>query len=160
MWHKPCRTFHPWCPCIKTRCLSTHWGRHVREILIKFIIINLRWKYEVMLWIPTNVSSHWKKSSFELCTIYFGCINRNHDMIFWYAMKDILLVMWISPKIMVTALVIVMVRGFPSHKANLMTFCTKWWFPTAAMCVKTVSSNETFGYIGCQGKMSSQCHRC
>ena len=22
MWHKPCRTFHPWCPCIKTRCLG------------------------------------------------------------------------------------------------------------------------------------------
>ena len=22
MWHKPCRTFHPWCPCIKTRRLS------------------------------------------------------------------------------------------------------------------------------------------
>ena len=22
MWHKPCRTFHPWWPCIKTRCLS------------------------------------------------------------------------------------------------------------------------------------------
>ena len=22
MWLKPCRTFHPWCPCIKTRCLS------------------------------------------------------------------------------------------------------------------------------------------
>ena len=22
MWHKLCRTFHPWCPCIKTRCLS------------------------------------------------------------------------------------------------------------------------------------------
>ena len=21
MWRKPCRTFHPWCPCIKTRCL-------------------------------------------------------------------------------------------------------------------------------------------
>ena len=31
--------------------------------------------------------------------------------------------------------------------------CTKWLFPTAAMCVKTVSSNETFGYIGCQEKM-------
>ena len=25
MWHKPCRTFHPWCPCIKTRCLSMLW---------------------------------------------------------------------------------------------------------------------------------------
>ena len=24
MWHKPCRTFHPWCPCIKTRCLLTY----------------------------------------------------------------------------------------------------------------------------------------
>ena len=21
MWHKPCRTFHPWCLCNKTRCL-------------------------------------------------------------------------------------------------------------------------------------------
>ena len=21
MWHKLCRTFHPWCPCTKTRCL-------------------------------------------------------------------------------------------------------------------------------------------
>ena len=37
--------------------------------------------------------------------------------------------------------------------------CTKWLFPTAAICVKIVSSNETFGYIGCQGKMSAQCHR-
>ena len=25
MWHKPCRTFHPWCLCIKTRCLSGKW---------------------------------------------------------------------------------------------------------------------------------------
>ena len=25
MWHKPCRTFHPWCPCIKTRCLFYPW---------------------------------------------------------------------------------------------------------------------------------------
>ena len=24
MWHKPCRTFHPWCLCIKTRCLSQY----------------------------------------------------------------------------------------------------------------------------------------
>ena len=25
MWHKPCRTFHPWCLCIKTRCLYNVW---------------------------------------------------------------------------------------------------------------------------------------
>ena len=24
MWHKPCRTFHPWSPCTKTRCLLHH----------------------------------------------------------------------------------------------------------------------------------------
>ena len=24
MWHKPCRTFHPWCLCIKTRCLYVY----------------------------------------------------------------------------------------------------------------------------------------
>ena len=38
--------------------------------------------------------------------------------------------------------------------------CTKWLFPTTALCVKTVSSNETFGYISSQGKIPSQCHRC
>ena len=27
MWHKPCRTFHPWCPCIKTRCLLYNIGQ-------------------------------------------------------------------------------------------------------------------------------------
>ena len=27
MWHKPCRTFHPWCPCIKTRCLLNFFGQ-------------------------------------------------------------------------------------------------------------------------------------
>ena len=31
MWHKPCRTFHPWCPCIKTRCLSTNFRSFVRD---------------------------------------------------------------------------------------------------------------------------------
>ena len=25
MWHKPSRTFHPWCLCIKTRCLLNRW---------------------------------------------------------------------------------------------------------------------------------------
>ena len=32
MWHKPCRTFHPWCPCIKTRCLLTYWGRVIHML--------------------------------------------------------------------------------------------------------------------------------
>ena len=29
MWHKPCRTFHPWCPCIKTRCLLYIWRNDI-----------------------------------------------------------------------------------------------------------------------------------
>ena len=28
MWHKLCRTFHPWCPCIKTRCLFIFRCKH------------------------------------------------------------------------------------------------------------------------------------
>ena len=28
MWHKPCRTFHPWCLCIKTRCLYWNLGEN------------------------------------------------------------------------------------------------------------------------------------
>ena len=31
MWHKPCRTFHPWCPCIKTRCLYVYVFKHGLE---------------------------------------------------------------------------------------------------------------------------------
>ena len=38
MWHKPCRTFHPWCLCIKTRCLLTHCGR-VTHICVSTLTI-------------------------------------------------------------------------------------------------------------------------
>ena len=39
MWHKPCRTFHPWCPCIKTRCLLTSWhGNAFRKPRISPVI--------------------------------------------------------------------------------------------------------------------------
>ena len=34
MWHKPCRTFHPWCPCIKTRCLSLQWRHNERDCVL------------------------------------------------------------------------------------------------------------------------------
>ena len=35
MWHKPCRTFHPWCPCIKTRCLYLREGPTFRRVARK-----------------------------------------------------------------------------------------------------------------------------
>ena len=31
MWHKPCRTFHLWCLCIKTRCLFHPWCPGVKN---------------------------------------------------------------------------------------------------------------------------------
>ena len=39
MWHKLCRTFHPWCLCIKTRCLLSHWGRVTHICVGKTTII-------------------------------------------------------------------------------------------------------------------------
>ena len=56
-WENP--TCEIWLICL--------WGRvssPVREILIKFLIINSWGKYEEMLWNPTNVSSH-KKNSYH-----------------------------------------------------------------------------------------------
>ena len=39
MWHKPCRTFHPWCPCIKTRCLFNYDS----QLSKSYICRKLRW---------------------------------------------------------------------------------------------------------------------
>ena len=43
MWHKPCRTFHPWCLCIKTRCLSSSlckliWRHWTYKMPVKYIL--------------------------------------------------------------------------------------------------------------------------
>ena len=39
MWHKPCRTFNPWCLCIKTRCLCV------------FLITNVLYTpYQTSIW--------------------------------------------------------------------------------------------------------------
>ena len=35
MWHKPCRTFHPWCPCTKTRCLYVFKGKYLKKKLLQ-----------------------------------------------------------------------------------------------------------------------------
>ena len=61
MWHKPCRTFHPWCLCIKTRCLSDvdmginslrprQNGRHFADDIFKCIFLN------EIIWISIKIS--------------------------------------------------------------------------------------------------------
>ena len=54
MWHKPCRTFHPWCLCIKTRCLCSFWcnHRHFRQRLNWLV----RYHALIILFSSTRVS--------------------------------------------------------------------------------------------------------
>ena len=42
MWHKPCRTFNPWCLCIKTRCLS-----------------NLCWRWPIVGYVSPTPNRRW-----------------------------------------------------------------------------------------------------
>ena len=44
MWHKPCRTFHPWCLCIKTRCLLSSlckliWRHWTYKMPVRYIFV-------------------------------------------------------------------------------------------------------------------------
>ena len=49
MWHKPCRTFHPWCLCIKTRCLSPMICQlGVRVVL--FLVVSWCHKASYLFW--------------------------------------------------------------------------------------------------------------
>ena len=50
MWPKPCRTFHPWCLCIKTRCLFVMSLHHRNRTCV--YLIDSRVKIEVDL-------THW-----------------------------------------------------------------------------------------------------
>ena len=50
MWHKPCRTFHPWCLCIKTRCLSVQVVPNnnvslLAKIVNKTMDYHMRWRH-------------------------------------------------------------------------------------------------------------------
>ena len=64
MWHKPCRTFHPWCPCIKTRCLSIKLWVFIWcslgcwlfrfEMLCLYFIVSLK----TAVYVKKGVSSH------------------------------------------------------------------------------------------------------
>ena len=54
MWHKPCRTFRPWCLCIKTRCLY-HYLMTGTLSLVKLLLGDCQWT-------PLIISQHWSRS--------------------------------------------------------------------------------------------------
>ena len=70
MWHKPCRTFHPWCPCIKTRCLSS-----LNETFWIFIRIILDDDHVYKACMRHSASKSWR-----FCYRLYG--TRNHYIYF------------------------------------------------------------------------------
>ena len=53
MWHKPCRTFHPWCLCIKTRCLFTY-----SALMIMLSAYNCCYSIKLLIYGLTSVSDY------------------------------------------------------------------------------------------------------
>ena len=60
MWHKPCRTFHPWCPCIKTRCLLWYsdaiWGHRSWSTLAQIMPWSVAWRHQTITWTSVDAS--------------------------------------------------------------------------------------------------------
>ena len=75
MWHKPCRTFHPWCLCIKTRCLyrilMNISNEHFLNTTPRDLFHSIGWYQGLILNNPTwNMISRGKFSSHCKCVIY------------------------------------------------------------------------------------------
>ena len=54
MWHKPCRTFHLWCLCIKTRCLLSLWWQAIHWADSDLLPITPSGTNFIELWIKNN----------------------------------------------------------------------------------------------------------
>ena len=62
MWHKPCRTFHPWCPCIKTRCLYFS----DRQLSSVKIVLSPQGPQSFLWWTGTSCYTHtWASLSYK-----------------------------------------------------------------------------------------------
>ena len=66
MWHKPCQTFHPWCPCIKTRCLCPYVSHMPSGHLCVTVLFDMKndqlWSWhlldkEVQVWIGCQLQA-------------------------------------------------------------------------------------------------------
>ena len=85
MWHKPCRTFHPWCLCIKTRCLSTLWAKlyqHATHSSLRHDDV-IKWKHFRRYW-PflrgihrSPVNSPHKGQWRGVCCFFDLCLEKN-----------------------------------------------------------------------------------
>ena len=71
MWHKPCRTFHPWCPCIKTRCLSYS----LKHISTREHSLHISWRSTHLLHLYFLFS--WWRHQMETCSTSLAFVQGN-----------------------------------------------------------------------------------
>ena len=103
MWHKPCWTFHPWCPCIMTHCLLFIWSRDNCLVIVMSSAIDC----DIISRTITEWVRHWndvKKSSFLSWFMDSLCCVRNRiiyvllwwtvsaltGVLFWYLFPSLL----------------------------------------------------------------------
>ena len=90
MWHKPCRTFHPWCLCIKTRCLS-----HI----VKKICLYWKWparpRASASMWYLINYIPNTRRVNFSVI-IYICQLIACWIIIGWDPHQSILLIQSIT----------------------------------------------------------------
>ena len=91
MWHKPCRTFHPWCPCIKTRCLSFYLSFDTKMLMIWRVLTVLFWlHYNVIKW------KHFPRYWPFVRGIHRSPVNSPHKCQWRGALKFSLICVWIN----------------------------------------------------------------
>ena len=66
MWHKPCRTFHPWCLFIKTRCLFISDTATTAECIMRSKIITA---------IQLSTRENWRRNDRQM-SLFFLQIER------------------------------------------------------------------------------------
>ena len=82
MWHKPCRTFHPWCPCIKTRCLLDNtyhnsWPMGIGKT--DYWLMLIKWFNQVTILHVTTTPLSWHVKNCDLIGLVFFTLWR-HQM--------------------------------------------------------------------------------
>ena len=75
MWHKACRTFHPWCPCTKTRCLSLCLMPAATDPTDHGTVIAAEPPHFGFLWLPrfATMEHSWANVGLVHLATYLGC---------------------------------------------------------------------------------------
>ena len=84
MWHKPCRTFHPWCSCIKTRCL---WNMVAQYNHYKML---LKKKLNRIAWV---IHTH---TPIQTCLLILNLMLWYRQAIFQFERRQVVFLCWMQ----------------------------------------------------------------